>query len=178
MPHAAQPESDRAYFTTQCLNTFATRHRSRICINWTGLKFYPLLTGRIIVPEAVVAELAAGQAAGCDVPDVRGLRWVAVRQPVSASALPLAADLGPGESAVLALALESPEAVVILDDGAGRRAAELLGLRLTGTLGLLLDARRRGLIAKVSPLLDDLDRLRFRVSPTTRAAVLKLARES
>jgi predicted nucleic acid-binding protein len=91
--------------------------------------------------------------------------------------LPLAADLGRGEAAVLALALESPDAVVILDDGLGRRSAELLGIRLTGTLGLLLDARKKGLIVSIAPVLDVLDQLRFRVSPATRAAVLKLAGE-
>ena len=135
------------------------------------------LTERIIIPFPVIAELDAGRALGCDVPDVRGLPWVVIRQPVSAPALPLAADLGRGEAAVLALALESHDAVVILDDGVGRRAAELLGIRLTGTLGLLLDARKKGLIPKISPVLDALDRLRFRVSATTRAAVLKLAGE-
>jgi predicted nucleic acid-binding protein len=67
--------------------------------------------------------------------------------------LPLAADLGRGEASVLALALESPYAVVILDDALGRRAAELLGVRMTGTLGLLLDAKKRGLIPHILPLL-------------------------
>ena len=99
------------------------------------------------------------------------------RQPISSPALPLAADLGRGEAAVLALALESQNAVVSLDDAVGRRAAELLGIRMTGTLGLLLDARKRGYISQISPVLDELDRLRFRVSPRTRAAVLKLAGE-
>jgi hypothetical protein len=142
------------------------------------IEILPALTGRIIVPVPVIAELEAGRALGCDVPDMRGLPWVVIRQPVSAPALPLAADLGRGEAAVPALALESQDAVVILDDGVGRQAAELLGIRLTGTLGLLLDARKKGLIPKISPVFDELDRLRFRVSPATRAAVLKLAGES
>ena len=137
----------------------------------------PALTGRVIVPVPVMAELADGRALGWDVPDVGDFPWVSTRQPVSAPALPLAADLGKGEAAVLALALESQDAIVILDDGVGRRAAELLGIRMTGTLGLLLDARKKGLILRISPLLDELDRLRFRVSPATRAAVLKLAGE-
>lgn len=142
------------------------------------IEILPALTGSIIVPVPVIAELEAGRGLGWDVPDVRGFPWVAIRQPVSTPALPLAADLGRGEAAVLALALESPDAIVIVDDGVGRRVAELLGLRLTGTLGLLLDARKKGLIPKISPVLDELDRLRFRVSPATRAAVLKLAGET
>ena len=85
--------------------------------------------------------------------------------------------MGRGEAEVLALALESADPVVMLDDAVGRRAAELLGIRLTGTLGLLLDAKRKGLVPTVAPVLDELDRLRFRVAPATRAAVLKLAGE-
>ena len=67
--------------------------------------------------------------------------------------------------------------MVILDDGVARRAAGLLDIKLTGTLGLLLDARKKGLIPAVKPFLSELDQLRFRVSPATRAAVLKLAGE-
>ncbi|MGZ8219183.1 DUF3368 domain-containing protein [Methylomagnum sp.] len=91
--------------------------------------------------------------------------------------LPLITDLGAGESAVLALALESRDAVVILDDGLARRHAQRLGLRLTGTLGLLLDAKKAGYIDAVSPLLDGLQSLRFRLDPKTREAVLRRAGE-
>jgi predicted nucleic acid-binding protein len=141
------------------------------------LEILPTLAGRVVVPHAVLEELQIGQSQGCDVPDLTRLAWVTFRQPVSAPALPLAADLGRGESSVLALALESKSPLVILDDGLGRRAAELLKIPMTGTLGLLLDAKKLGLIPAVMPLLDQLDRLRFRVSATTRAAVLKLAGE-
>jgi hypothetical protein len=75
------------------------------------------------------------------------------------------------------LALELREAVVVLDDALARRVAETLGLNVTGTLGLLLDAKRAGLITAVGPLLDQLEALRFRVAPHTRTAVLKLAGE-
>jgi predicted nucleic acid-binding protein len=70
-----------------------------------------------------------------------------------------------------------PDTVIVLDDALARRIAEALGLRFTGTLGLLLDAKRTGLIHAVRPVLDQLQSLRFRVSSHTRAAVLKLAGE-
>ncbi len=62
------------------------------------------------------------------------------------------------------LALEAREAIVVLDDALARQVAETLGLCLTGTLGLLLDAKRVGLIPKVSPVLDQLQALRFRLA--------------
>jgi len=135
------------------------------------------LAQRVIVPPAVVDELAAGRALGVSLPNLDDLNWVVIRRPVSALALPLVTDLGPGETAVLMLALEAREAIVVLDDALARQVAETLGLCLTGTLGLLLDAKRVGLIPKVSPVLDQLQALRFRLAPHTRAAVLKLAGE-
>lgn len=135
------------------------------------------LAGGVIVPPAVVDELAEGRALGVNLPDLTALDWVTVRRPVSELAVPLVTNLGPGETEVLMLALESRKAVVVLDDALARRVAETLGLRLTGTLGLLLDAKRAGLIPAVGPLLDQLQALRFRVAPHTRAAVLKLAGE-
>jgi predicted nucleic acid-binding protein len=141
------------------------------------LRILPALAEQVIVPPAVAKELEAGHWLGVGLPDVTALDWIALRQPTSEAALPLVTDLGPGETEVLMLALESPEAVAVLDDALARRMAETLGLRLTGTLGLLLDAKRAGLVEVVAPLLDELQALRFRLAPHTRAAVLRLAGE-
>lgn len=75
------------------------------------------------------------------------------------------------------LAIESRDCVIVLDDNLARRVAEALGLQLTGTLGLLLDVKKSGMITAVEPILDQLDALRFYLSQETRAAVLKLAGE-
>jgi predicted nucleic acid-binding protein len=141
------------------------------------LPILPALTTHVIVPPAVVEELDAGRALGVNLPDPRGYTWIDIREPAAATALPLVKDLGPGETQVLMLGLELRDAVVVIDDALGRRMAEALALRLTGTLGLLLDAKRAGLIVAVSPFLDRLEALRFRVSAETRAAVAKLAGE-
>lgn len=78
------------------------------------------------------------------------LAWISVRRPASAGALPLVTDLGPGETEVLMLALESPEAVAVLEDALARRVAKALELRFTGTLGLLIDAKRAKLIPETT----------------------------
>lgn len=141
------------------------------------LHILPALTDGVIIPPAVVDELATGKALRVNLPDLTGLDWVSVRRPESAAALPLVTDLGPGETEVLMLALESPKEVVVLDDALARRVAQTLNLRLTGTLGLLVDAKRAGLILTVEPCLDQLQALRFHLAPHTRNAVLKLAGE-
>jgi hypothetical protein len=73
--------------------------------------------------------------------------------------------------------MQVPGAVVILDERLGRLHAEALELAFTGTLGILLRAKVEGRIPRIEPLLEDLDRLGFRLSARTRAAVLKQAGE-
>ena len=141
------------------------------------LRILPTLAGQITTPPAVVDEIAVGRSVGVDLPDLSQIAWIVVRRPASQSALPLISDFGAGESEVLMLALEIPDARVILDDMLARRVAESLNIWFTGTLGLSLDAKQAGLISELRPLLDQLQALRFRLSPTTYQAVLKLAGE-
>lgn len=142
------------------------------------LELLPRLVSRIVVPAAVAAELTEGRRLGLDLPVPETLSWVELREPQSQDVLRLATDLGGGETAVLALALESSDAVVILDDALARRHAEVLGLRLTGTLGVLLDAKRARLVSAVAPLINELQALGFRLSDKTRNSVLLLADEA
>ncbi len=137
-----------------------------------------VLTDHIIVPPAVVQELAVGRTQGVNLPDPTALEWVTVRQPARTPVLPLVTDLGPGETEVLTLALESTDAVVILDDALARQVAAALDMRFRGTLGLLLNAKRVGLVSTIAPLLDQLQTLRFRLSLRTREAILALAGET
>jgi predicted nucleic acid-binding protein len=141
------------------------------------LHILPALAQEVIVPPAVMDELKTGRSLGVNLPDPSELAWISVRRPASAGALPLVTDLGPGETEVLMLALEFPEAVAVLDDALARRVAKALGLKFTGTLGLLIDAKRAKLIPAVTPYLDRLQALRFRLAQHTREAVLKLAGE-
>jgi predicted nucleic acid-binding protein len=141
------------------------------------LHVLPALTEDVIVPPAVVDELATGRALGINLPDVGELGWISVRHPISAAASPLVTDLGPGETEVLMLALELPDTVAVLDDALARRVAHTLNLKLTGTLGILIDAKRMGIISSVEPWLNRLQALRFHLAQHTRVAVLRLAGE-
>jgi predicted nucleic acid-binding protein len=85
--------------------------------------------------------------------------------------------LGPGESEVLTLGLQSVNPLLILDDGQARKVAEQLKLPIRGTLGILLDAKQAGLIREVKPLVLQLQQLGFRLAPETFGAVVQLAGE-
>jgi predicted nucleic acid-binding protein len=113
-----------------------------------------------------------------DLPQLENLKWVKIRAPVSATAVSLITDLGPGESQVLMLALEMPGSIALLDDALARRVAIARGIPIKGTLGLLLDAKHAGHIAAVKPSLDKLQDLGFRLAQQTREAVMSLAGES
>jgi uncharacterized protein len=141
------------------------------------LHLLPALAEQVFVPPAVVAELSIGRQLGLNLPDPTAHEWITVRPPGRVSPLPLAPNLGPGEREVLALGLESKDAILVLDDAFARRIADALGLRLTGTLGILLDAKRAGLIGNVSRILETLSSHGFRLSRATRLAVLRMAEE-
>ena len=135
------------------------------------------LVKTITVPPAVKQELETGRRLNLNLPDLQTLDWVVVRRPSSSVALPLVTDLGSGEREVLALALETSDSVCILDDSLARQVAKTLQLRITGTLGILIDAKHRGIISAVGPFLDQLQSFGFRLAPQTRAAVLRVVGE-
>ncbi len=64
--------------------------------------------------------------------------------------------LGAGETETIALGLENPASLVILDDQLGRRIARAAGLRITGTLGVVLKAKRVGLLPSIATTVTDL----------------------
>lgn len=85
--------------------------------------------------------------------------FIQIRKPES---VPSAAEfatmyLDEGEKQVIRLAasLDGP-LLVLLDDNAGRKAAKRLGLPMTGTAGLLVSAKKKGLVTAVVPLLEEL----------------------
>jgi predicted nucleic acid-binding protein len=132
----------------------------------------------IIVPQAVERELAAGCALGLNVPDVFNFQWFNTRTPNLTPPLPDQHRLDAGESEVLWLALEIPSSIAILDEAPARRTAVQLGILFTGTLGLLVDAKRLGLIPLVAPALSDLQQHGFCMSSRIRNSILQTAGET
>jgi hypothetical protein len=141
------------------------------------LHLLPDFYGEISVPRSVVQELRSGLARGVALPDLDSLQWLRICEARNAAVLPLTVSLGAGEREVLALAVERVNSLVILDDALARRFAVRLRLRLTGTLGVLLRAKKTGRIESVRSYLDRLEDLRFRIDGATRRSVLTLAEE-
>ena len=142
------------------------------------LELLPTLAGQVYVPEAVAAELKEGRRRNVLLPALEDLSWLIVRPVRDRTLLPLVTHLGDGEKEVLALGLETQDALLLLDDRDARRYAQTLELEISGTLGLLLRAKERGILDAVQPVLDRLQALRFRLNTRTRQMVLKRAGEA
>jgi predicted nucleic acid-binding protein len=131
----------------------------------------------IWIPRAVVEELREGARRGHDVPQPERLEWIGVVEPGSVPSEWLALDLGAGELAAMALALENPDRIVLLDDALARRIGQAAGLKVWGTLKILLEAKARRLTDSLAPLLDELQAAGMWISRDIRERVLVLAGE-
>ena len=86
-------------------------------------------------------------------------------------------DLDEGEASAIAVSLELEDSILILDDLKSRKAADRLKLRYSGTLGLILGAKKVGIIKSVKPVLDKIRSTNFRFSDELLDTVLKEAGE-
>lgn len=82
-----------------------------------------------------------------------------------------------GESSAIALALEIPDCTLILDDFKARKVAGNLGLRFTGTIGIIIKAKISGLIPSIRPFLAKIVATNFRISAEIELQALKEAGE-
>lgn len=82
-----------------------------------------------------------------------------------------------GEASTIALALEYPNSVMILDDQKARKLAAHLHLKFTGLLGILVKAKQLGFIQSVGEILQQLKAVNFRVAPAMEIEIMRLAEE-
>jgi predicted nucleic acid-binding protein len=137
----------------------------------------PQLFQEVWTPSAVVDELAEGQRRGYDVPDNQLYPWLQIVDPCAVPSEWLSLDLGAGELASMALALENPTRIVLLDDMLARRTAQAAGLVVWGTLRVLLEAKSQGLVNQIEPCVQRLRKSGMWLSDEIRQRILTLAGE-
>ncbi len=123
------------------------------------------LAGTVLVPPAVHAEVFGVRPRAC--PD-----WISVISP--AGPVPGVLDRGEEEALLLAEERKMP---VLLDERRGRNEARRRGLSVTGTLGLLLEAKSRGILPAVTPLLAALKAAGYRMTAAIEREVMVRAGE-
>jgi predicted nucleic acid-binding protein len=125
----------------------------------------PRLYGKVIIPNAVYAELLSPGAPQVVTEWVLSLPgWVEVH---TASTLDLTLHLGAGESEAITLALALKADVLLMDERKGRREAVARGLAVTGTLNILDAAAERGMI-DLQEIISRLMQTSFRAAPDSR----------
>lgn len=127
--------------------------------------------GTILIPPAVEQEL-------CAVAEQKSLlatlSWIQVVSPQNQQLIQtLGTELDWGESEAIALALEQQADFLIIDEFSGRQIATKYGIQVVGILGILVQAKQKGLIQAVRPLAMALRQNGFRLRQTLLEKVLQ-----
>jgi predicted nucleic acid-binding protein len=131
------------------------------------LKLLNKLFGQIIVTQEIANEFKQ------ELPN-----WFIIDEPTNKNYQKiLEASLDKGEASAIALAIEQADCLLIIDDYKGRRYAEQLGIKITGTLGVIIDAKISGHIASVKPILDKIKNTDFRLTSDLEKRVIEKANE-
>lgn len=131
------------------------------------------LYGKIIIPEAVQKEVK-----NSNEKNAISEKWIISKNVKDKLAVNiLGGRLGKGESEVIALGLELESDLLILDEKAARNTAALLGLKFTGTVGILIAAKQKKLIKQVKPYLDSLAQRGFYLSERLYGETIRIAGE-
>jgi predicted nucleic acid-binding protein len=133
----------------------------------------------IMVPPAVWQEIVVVGAGRRGATDVAAAPWIRRRSPPSQGVAALAgASLDPGETEAIALAIaDLPGGPILLDDRRARRLARQAGLAVTGTVGVLVPAKRLGLVAAVRPVLAELRTAGLYLDDKTAEDLLRITGE-
>ena len=128
-----------------------------ILSNINHLDLLKKLYSEIYIPEAVFNEVTEKADSACQQIE-KNTDWIHVCKITDESQKRMyQAKLHTGEVEVMILAQEKPEAdLVILDDNAAKKTAKFLGLKVTGSLGVILKAKKTGIIKEVTPLINQL----------------------
>jgi predicted nucleic acid-binding protein len=86
--------------------------------------------------------------------------------------------LDKGELSAIALAVTLENVLLILDDLKGRKEAQRLGFKITGTLGILFSAKQKGLIPALKPYIERLQAVDFRIASSIVNKLLALSGEN
>lgn len=129
------------------------------------LEILPALFEPVIISPAVDREFA------------KQAEWLSVEVRFDRSLTSvLQMGLGAGESEAISIA-KGLGIRIATDDKQARVAANALGLKVIGTVGILLRAKSAGVIDQIRPMLDGLDENGFHISRSLREEALQIANE-
>lgn len=143
------------------------------------LELLQQLYNKVVIPQAVYNELTIEDEGQPGEQKIQTLKWIETRIVSDQSFVEaLRGELDDGEAEAIALSKELKTDLLLLDERRGRAVATRFGLRFIGLLGILIDAKQKGYIPAIKPILDDLvANAGFWVSQQLYAHVLRAAGE-
>lgn len=134
------------------------------------------LYSEILIPFAVYQEIEAGKNKGY-YQDLSKIDWIKITKIRDKQALKYFLDLDAGEAEAIVLATEIGADLIIIDEKLGRFHAKHADLKVTGTVGVLIKAKNRGIIKNLKPLLYELTEKDVWISDKLIDDILKQAGE-
>lgn len=131
-----------------------------------GMELLQKMFGTILISETVAKEFQKPVPA-----------WVETVHPKTSIHSEPLLSLDKGEADSILLALEHDESLLIIDEIKGRKIAKELGVQITGSLGVLVAAKKHGYIPSVKSYLTKMEQTNFRISGNLISAVLQKANE-
>ena len=133
----------------------------------------------VLLPKAVFDEVCRNPTFAAEAETVQNCDFITVKTITQAQSIKIlrAAGLDLGESEAIVLADTLPNSLLLMDERKGRQIASSMGIRIIGTLGILLQAKKIGLVEYIKPLLDTLINENIRISETLYNAILEQAEE-
>lgn len=109
----------------------------------------------IYIPQEVFSEIEAGKHKK-NYLNLSEFEWIKIEQIQDRKSIAYFLDLDKGEAEAIILATEIEADLILLDEALGRFHAKNTGLKVTGTIGVLIKAKKKGLISEVKPLIFEL----------------------
>ena len=130
----------------------------------------------IFIPEAVFAEITKADKPYSDIlTKFANTKVKSIKNKIALSIL--SHDLDKGESEAIVLALENNIENILMDEQKGRKIAAANGLHPIGTIGVLIQAKKTGLIENIKPHLDKLMHNNIFISDKLYSSSIKIVGE-
>jgi predicted nucleic acid-binding protein len=137
------------------------------------------LYGGILIPQSVRNEIVRSGTSESGASEVETFDWIETRNvanQTAVSALRLELDAGEAETIILGIELKAD--LVLLDERKARMAASRLNLKFVGLLGILVEAKHKGIVDEVKPVMDNLmTKAGFWIAPELYKRVLQTVGE-
>jgi predicted nucleic acid-binding protein len=141
------------------------------------LEILKVLYDEIYIPQEVFNEIEAGKHKKYYL-NLLAFEWIKIEQIQDRKSIAYFLDLDKGEPEAIVLATESEADLILLDESLGRFHAKHAGLRVTGTIGILVKAKKQGLISELKPLILELKEKGVWLSESLIERILQLANET